>query len=387
MQNIASQFLLRQDITFLNFGSFGACPKPIFEKYQSLQLQLEQQPVQFMVTDGPRLLAESRKALGTYLNCDADDVVYVTNPSYAVNILAKSLKLEAGDEILTTNLEYGACDKTWDFVCEKSGAKYIRQNITLPLVSKEQFVAEFAKGITAKTKLIFLSHFTSTTALIFPAQEIVALAKQHGIMVFIDGAHVPGHIHLDLKALDADFYTGACHKWMMTPKGSSFLYARKNVQNLLMPLVVSWGYKSAMPSSSQFIDYHQLQGTRDFTGMCCIPAAIEFMQANDWWQKSEACKQLVLQQAPRFAELLNTKPLAPLSTEFIGQMLSLPIKCANPMALKNKIYQDYKIEIPVMPHGHEVYLRFSIGAFNTVQDLDVLYEALKDLIAKGEIVI
>jgi isopenicillin-N epimerase len=229
MQDLASQFLLRKDITFLNFGSFGACARPIFEKYQQLQLQFEQQPVQFMITDGPQLLAESRQALGTYLNCAADDIVYVTNPSYAVNIVAKSLKLKPHDEILTTDLEYGACDKTWDFVCEQAGANYIRQKVSLPLSSKEQFVAEFAKGISAKTKLIFLSHITSSTALIFPAEEIVALAKQHGILVLIDGAHVPGHIPLDLTALDADFYTGACHKWMMTPKGSSFLYARKNV--------------------------------------------------------------------------------------------------------------------------------------------------------------
>jgi isopenicillin-N epimerase len=142
-----------------------------------------------------------------------------------------------------------------------------------------------------------------------------------------------------------------------------------------------------MPSSSQFIDYHQLQGTRDFTAMCCIPQAIKFMQQNNWPQVSASCKQLVLDEAPRFFELFNTKALAPLNSDFIGQMLSLPIKCNNPLELKDLLYKKYDIEIPVMPHGANVYLRYSIGAFNTLQDLDKLYEVLKELIEKNEILV
>ena len=144
----------------------------------------------------PVNLRKSREALAAYVHCDTDDIVYVTNPSYAVNIVAKSFKLNPGDEVLSTNIEYGACDRTWNYYCEKAGAKYVRQHIELPLVSKEKFIEDFFKGLSSKTKAIFISHITSTTALKFPVKEICAIAKEKGLFTMVDGAHAPGHIHL-----------------------------------------------------------------------------------------------------------------------------------------------------------------------------------------------
>ena len=375
--SLRQQFLLRPDITYLNFGSFGACPRPVFEQYQRYQLELEQEPVQFIVETGPKYLAESRKALANFVNSDSDDLVYVVNPSHAVNIVAKSLALQPGDEILTTSLEYGACDRTWEFYCSKSGAHYIKQPIRLPLVSKEEFVDQFFKGVTSKTKLIFLSHITSSTALRFPVELVVKEAQKRGLLTFIDGAHAPGQLPLDLKALDADFYTGACHKWMMTPKGSSFLFAKRERQALLEPLVVSWGYKSDHPSHSAFLDYHQTQGTRDFSAFLCIPAALQFMENNNWNQVSVACRALVLENAPRFFELLGASPLAPLNDQFILQLCSFKLPTQDAERIKSILFNQYHIEVPVMRHGADVYLRYSIQAFNSQGDLDKLYEALK----------
>ena len=275
---LRSQFLLRPDITYLNFGSFGACPRPVFERYQQFQLELEQGPVQFMTNTGWQYVATARKALGEYLDADADDLVFVTNPSYAVNIIAKSFLLKAGDEVLATEWEYGACDRTWQYYCDKVGARYVKQPIRLPLQSQEDFVDQLMAGVTKKTKLIFLSHITSSTGIRFPVEKVIAAAKQLGIMTFIDGAHAPAHVPLSLSTLGADIYTGACHKWMMTPKGSSFLYVRREHQHLFDPLIISWGYKADKPSHSLFLDYHQQQGTRDFSAFCCIPAAISFMK-------------------------------------------------------------------------------------------------------------
>ncbi|MDQ6758182.1 MAG: aminotransferase class V-fold PLP-dependent enzyme, partial [Bacteroidota bacterium] len=145
------QFLLRDDITFLNFGSFGACPKPVFQRYQQFQLELEQEPVQFITVQGPKYLQESRNALGRYLNANADDLVYVSNPTYAVNIIAKSFPLNAGDEVLATDIEYGSCDRTWNYYCQKAGAVYKKQPIRFPIESKEDFIQQFLKGLTSKT--------------------------------------------------------------------------------------------------------------------------------------------------------------------------------------------------------------------------------------------
>jgi len=384
--DLRSQFLLNPEITFLNFGSFGACPKPIFEDYQKWQLELEYQPVQFIVVNGLQYLKKSREALGNYIGCKGDDLVFVTNPSYAVNIIAKSFKLNPGDEILATNFEYGACDRTWNYYCKKSGAKYIRQNIELPLTTKEKFIEDFFKGLTDKTKLIFISHITSTTALKFPVKEICEIAKQKGLMTFVDGAHIPGHIPLDLSELKADIYTGACHKWMLTPKGCSFLYVKKEFQSLFDPLIVSWGYESTAPSHSQFLDYHQMQGTRDFSAFLTVPKAIEFLKENNWDKISADCRALVQKNASRFCELAGSTSLCPISDEFLGQMFSIPVKTSKPEKLKQYLLENYKIEIPVMVQDNSVYLRYSINAFNSQEDLDHLYNSVKEILNKTDLI-
>jgi isopenicillin-N epimerase len=374
--SIRDQFLLRPDITFLNFGSWGACPKPVFERYQQFQLELEQEPVLFFTQTGLQHVEKARQALGEYLDADADDLVFVTNPSYAVNIIAKSFALGAGDEVLTTEWEYGACDRTWQYYCDKAGARYVKQPIRLPLQSQDDFVAQFLQGVTKRTKLIFLSHITSSTAIRFPVEKIVAAAKKLGIMTFIDGAHAPAQVPLRLRSLGADIYTGACHKWMMTPKGSSFLYVRKEHQALFDPLVISWGYKADKPSHSLFLDYHQQQGTRDFSAFCCIPAAISFMKEHNWEEVSSQCRQLVLNNAMRFCNLLGAEPLLPLDDFFVRQLLSIPIRTQEPELLKARLYEEHRIQIPVMRHGDRVFIRYSIQAFNSQEDLDRLEQAL-----------
>lgn len=376
---LKSQFLLRDDITFLNFGSFGACPKPVFEQYQAFQLELEQEPVQFITVNGVQYLKNSREALGKYLHCNGDDLVYVTNPSYAVNIIAKSMNLKEGDEVLTTNLEYGACDKTWNYYCKKTGAKYIRQHINFPLTTKEQFVEDFFEGLTSKTKLVFISHITSTTGLRLPVEEILAKAKSLGLMTFVDGAHAPAQIDLNVGTLQADIYTGACHKWMMTPKGSSFLYVKKELQHLFDPLIVSWGYEENLQTTTQFLDYHQLQGTRDYSAFLTIPKAIEFMEENNWKNVAAECRALVQTNAARFCTLLNAEPLAPITDDFLVQLYSIPIKTKEPQQLQKLLFEKYKIEIPVMLLDGKIFLRYSIQAFNSQADLDKLYNALVDI--------
>jgi isopenicillin-N epimerase len=385
-QDLSSFFLLRKDITYLNFGSFGACVKPVFEKYQEFQVELEQEPVQFITVTGPRYIEQSKQALASFLNCNAKDLVFVTNPSYAVNIITKSFPLQKGDEILTTDLEYGACDRTWNYYCEKAGAVYKRQPIRLPLESKEDFIEQFFKGATEKTKLVFISHITSSTGLRLPVEEICAEAKRRGLMTFVDGAHAPAQTHVDLSTLQADIYTGTCHKWMMTPKGSSFLYVKKEFQHLFDPLVISWGYKALFPSDSIFHDYHQMQGTRDFSAFLTIPAALTFMQEHNWETVSQSCRKLTQEYAVSFCALFGEQPLAPVNDAFILQLCSAPIKTKEPEKLQSVLYNNYQIEIPVMRHDNKCYIRYSIQAFNSEKDLLALFDAIRDIQKKTNLI-
>lgn len=387
MKNFRDQFLLQKDIVYLNFGSFGACPRPVFEVYQQYQRELEAEPVQFFMKNGPRYLRESREALGKYVGAQGDDLVYVPNPSYAVNIVAKSMRLAPGDEILTTDLEYGACDRTWSFCCKQSGAVMKRQRIPLPVQSQEQLVEAFFNGVSSRTRMIFISHITSATALVLPVEAICVRARQLGIPCFVDGAHAPGQVPLNLSELGADYYTGACHKWMMTAKGCAFLHVKKERQKELDPLVVSWGYESVAPSHSQFLDYHEGQGTRDYSAFLTVPASIAFMQKNGWPEVAAACTKLVHENADRFASLLSASTLAPVDGRFIRQMLSLPVRTSAPEALQAELLEKYSIEIPVMRQGDRNMLRFSINAYNDQDDLDRLYEALTGIIKKGHLLL
>lgn len=382
--SLKSLFLLDPEVTYLNFGSFGSCPKPVFEEYQRWQLLLEREPVQFIAVNSVANLKASRKALAAFVHCNADDLVYVTNPSYAINIVAKSLKLEAGDEVLSTNIEYGALDRTWNYYCRKAGAKYVRQPIPLPVSSKEEIIEAIWKGYSKNTKAIFISQITSSTALRLPVEEICAEAKRRGLLTIVDGAHVPGHIPLDLSKLEADVYTGACHKWMMTPKGCSFLYAKREYQPLFDPLVVSWGYEAAMPSHSHFLDYHQMQGTRDFSAFLTVPKAIEFMQEHNWEAVAADCRKLVRDNYQRFCTLMGSSSLCPLNDDFLVQMCSIPINTDAPEKLQRHLFEHYKIEVPVMRQEERIFLRYSIQGYNTQADLDRLYDALTEIIARPE---
>ena len=387
MENLRSQFLLNREITFLNFGSFGATPKPIFDAYQQWQRVLEAEPVQFIAFDGVNYLAASRAAIAKFVGCpDKDDLVMVTNPSFAVNLIAKNFPLQEGDEILATDIEYGACDRTWDYYCKKNKATYRRQKINLPITSKEKFIEDFFEGLRPSTKAIFISHITSATSLIFPVKEICAIAKSKGLITIVDGAHVPAHIDLNINDLEVDFYTGACHKWMMAAKGCSFLYAHKSVQHLCDPLIVSWGYQALKPSHSNFLDYHQMIGTRDFSAFFTVEASLAFMETNNWPAVSKKCHEMVLDNAQRFYTLLGTQPISPLNSEWIGQMISIPINTPEPEILQRKLYIDYKIEVPIMRQEKDVYLRYSINGFNSVADLDTLYNALEAIKKEGVLI-
>jgi len=380
-----SQFLLDKNITFLNHGSFGACPKPIFGEYQRFQLELETEPVYFIQKKAAGYLKTARESLSKYVGCKSVDLFFTPNPTFAINTIMRSLHLESGDEILSTNHEYGAMDRTWNFYCKKSGAKYIRLNISLPVVSKEQILEEFWSGYTSKTKIVFLNQISSCTALIFPVKEICDKARELGLITIIDGAHVPGQMDLDITDLNPDFYTGTLHKWMLAPKGSSFLYVKKYFQEMLDPLVVGWGYESVSPGESQFLDYQEYQGTRDISAFLCTPKVIDFLDENNWKTKAKECRQLVLDNYQRFCDLLNTQPICPITEDFLVQMASIPIKTSNPVELKELLFNKYKIEIPVMPLNGNYFLRFSINAYNSQEDLDILYKALQDIIVSTDL--
>jgi isopenicillin-N epimerase len=380
---LKDQFLLDPQIVFLNHGSYGACPRPVFDEYQAWQIKLEQQPVQFLGIELDNYLRHSREELGEYIHVSANDIVYIPNATHGVNIVARSLKLEPGDEILTSDQEYGACNFIWDFICHKTGASCKHQTIEFPVTSQEELVEQFWLGVTPRTKVIFISHITSPTSLTFPVQLICQRAHEAGIITLVDGAHAPGQLTLDLSSLQADFYVGNCHKWMLSPKGAGFLYAKPEVQNLIEPLIVSWGYQSCFttPHESTFIDFLQWSGTKDPAAALSVPAAIAFMRENHWDVVRVESHQLLQNAIKRICNQTGLSPLYPLDSDFYHQMGTIPIpQVRDTGELKNHLYHDYKIEIPCFDWNNRHFIRLSVQGYNSVDDIDLLVSALSKLL-------
>jgi isopenicillin-N epimerase len=385
--NLARHFLLREDVTFLNHGSFGACPRPVFETYQAWQLELEREPVDFLGRRLNELMRVPREALAGELGAGAGDIVGLTNATTGLNIVAQSLDLKPGDQILTTDHEYSALEKTWAYVCRKTGAEVVVVKIPMPLVSEAQFTDAILAGMTNRTRVLFLSHITSPTALIFPIERAVAEARRRGIWSVIDGAHTPGHLQLDLDALGADFYSGNCHKWLMTPKGSAFLYARPEVQHLLDPLVIShgWTAQSKEPGArgafgnSPFIDEVEMQGTRDPSAWLSVPAALAFRRAHNWDGVAAQCRALAQETAMRLSELTGLDPLS--APEFCApQMVAMPLPDCDTAEIHRVLFDTYRIEIPVFRWQETCIARLSVQGYNTRAQMDRLIEALAELL-------
>jgi isopenicillin-N epimerase len=383
--NLGSLFLLDPEVTFLNHGSYGACPRPVFERYQAWQAKLERQPVAFL--DPARGLSgwmrEARVAMAGELGVDADSIVGLTNATEALNIVAQSLTLHPGDEILTTDHEYAALDKTWAYVARRSGAQVVPVTIPLPLTDAQAFTRALMAGITPRTKVLFLSHITSATALVFPIAPIVAEARARGILTVIDGAHTPGHIPLDLAALDADYYAGNCHKWLMAPKGSAFLHVRPDLQSGINPLVISHGWTpdAGLPGTkgvfgnTPFIDGLEMQGTRDPSAWLCVPDAIAFRAQHGWDRVAARCRDLVQDTAARVAAVTGLPALS--TPEFCApQMVAMPVPRCDPMVLKLALMNDWGIEIPCYDWQDQTIVRVSAQGYNTQADMDRLVQAL-----------
>jgi isopenicillin-N epimerase len=363
-------------VTFLNHGSYGACPRPVFERYQAWQLELEQQPVEFIGRRRVDLLREARTGLASYLNADPDEIVYASNVTHALNIAARSLPLTDGDEILTADHEYGALERTWKFVCQKTGARTVVQPLPNPLDDPDDVVEAVWAGVTPRTKVLFLSHITSPTAIILPIEKLIARARAAGIWTVIDGAHAPGQIPLDLHAMGVDFYGGNCHKWLCSPKGAGFLYARREVQHLLEPVVISWGWEARDPSGSKFIDEHEFQGTRDFAAALAVPDAIRFQAEHDWPRIREECHELAALAREQIAELTGLPPFTPDSPAWYAQMATIPLPPGDEISLKRRLYDEYQIEIPILVWQGQRFVRISAQGYNTRADVNRLTDAL-----------
>ncbi len=378
-------FLLDHNIIFLNHGSFGATPRPVLDTYQEWQTRLERQPVQFITRELLPELKKARQILGNYLSADADDLVFIPNATFGVNIIARSLQLNLGDEILTTDHEYGACENVWQFIGQKKGTILVKQPLPLPLASPAEVAEQLWRGVTTKTKVIFISHITSPTAMRMPVEIICKKARAVGILTIIDGAHAPGQIPVDLTALEPDFYLGNCHKWMQSAKGAGFLYTRRELQSLVEPLVISWGWGENTPftAGSKYLDNLEWWGTNDPAAYLSVPAAIKFQVAHHWSAVQHQCQQILAQGLKRFDRLTGLDTIYSDQAAPFVQMAVVRLPHVREISeFQKELLQQFSIEVPCIEWNDQHFIRISVQGYNTFDDLDALVAAVGELLPK-----
>jgi len=375
---------LDPEITYLNHGSFGACPFPVLERQRELQLQVEANPTKFFEEDYEPLLDAARARLAEFIGADVDDLAFVQNATTGVNTVLRSLDLKPGDELLTTDHEYNACRNALDFVAERSGARVVVANVTLPVESPEQIVDAVIAGVTSRTRLVLIDHVTSKTAIVQPVESLVAKLNDLGVDVLVDGAHAPGMVEVDIKSFRPAYYAGNCHKWLSAPRGAGFLYVRRDKQQSVRPLSISHGANSNRTDRSRFILEFNWTGTQDLSAYLSVPHALDFLGGllpGGWDELRRRNHALVIEARHLVCSVLDTVAACPES--MTGSMVSILLPNGLPNELSHILRHQWHIDVPIhdSPDGQGRYIRLSAQIYNTLDDYAKLTHALTSMMS------
>ncbi|MEW2385910.1 aminotransferase class V-fold PLP-dependent enzyme [Micromonospora sp. NPDC047707] len=372
LDDLHDQFLLDPSLVHLNHGGFGACPRPVFDAHQRWQRDLERHPSALLSHGYGALMEGVRERLAEFLGCAARDVVLVQNTTAGLNAVARSLRLRPGDEVLATDHEYEAMDLLWQHVCADTGARYIRHRLPLPVEEQGDLVEALWSAVGPATRVIFLSHITSKTAITLPVAEICRRARAAGIMTVVDGAHAPGQLPLQLDALGADVYAASCHKWLCGPRGTGFLYVRPEYQSGILAPLISHG---SQPGST-FLDRHRWQGTRDPSAFLALPTAIDCQQTQAWEAARRRSHELARAARAAVSGLFHLEPFTPDSDDWFVQMVSVPLPPCDSEAMRRRLLTEHRVDAPVRDWADGSLIRVSVHAYNTSDDLGRLVDAL-----------
>jgi isopenicillin-N epimerase len=383
---------LDPQVTFLNHGSFGSCPRSVLKFQQTLQERLERQPVRFLIDEFEAMWDDARRTLAQFVRADADDLVFVPNATTGVNTILRSLEFKRGDELLTTDHAYNACRCALDFVAARAGARVVMAKIPFPLASSQQAVDAVLECVTRRTRLALLDHVTSSTGLVLPLEKIVPKLSARGVETLVDGAHAPGMIPLNLKKLGATYYTGNCHKWLCTPKTAALLYVRRDRQVQIRPLAISHGANSPRRDPSRFLLEFSWTGTGDFSAWLSVPESLRVIGAllpGGWPAVMQRNRALALEARQLLCNALNVPPPCP--DEMIGSLAAVPLpdmtatdiaRISNGLdPLRGRLLRKHGIEVPVFPWPAppKRWLRVSAQLYNSLPQYEKLAAVLRKI--------
>jgi isopenicillin-N epimerase len=390
----AALWPLERGIAFLNHGSYGACPSEVLRHQAALRAEMEAEPVRFLGRELEERLDAAREGLAAFVGADPDDLAFIANATGGVNAVLRSLAFSAGDEVLTTDHCYTACRNTLDYVAARSGVKVNVAVIPFPVASPEAVLEAVLAKVTPSTRLALLDHITSPTGIILPIERMVADLRRRGVETLVDGAHAPGMVPVDLRALGAAYYSANCHKWICAPKGSAFLWVRRDRQADIHPLTISHGATGVRPGRSRFRLEFDWTGTLDPTAWLTVPKAIAYMGSlvsGGWPALMARNRALALAARELLCAAAGSAPPSP--DGMIGSLASIVLPDSPTVEtgwrirdpIQGRLFDDWGIELPIMrwPAPPKRLLRISVQLYNTPGQYVHLAEALhKELAAE-----
>jgi len=381
-----SAWSLRPDTVYLNHGSFGPPPDVVRAARRRWIDRLDEQPMEYFIRDYEDLLRDAREKLTGFVGAGEGNLIFVEHATMAMNILAGSFPLGAGDEVLLTDHEYGAVNRIWDRACEQVGARRITATLPARFTSSEEVVEAIFRKVTDRTRLIVVSHVTSPTAIILPVEQICRRARQQNVRVCIDGPHAVAMLPLDLAALDCDYFTASCHKWLCAPFGSGFFYVHPRVQQEIKPLAISWGRSPPLPLD-HWGDEFIWTGTRDQSALLTIPTAIDFLRGVPFDAFRARYRYLIRYAREQVTDLTGLAPYVGVDMDdeakWCGSMIALPLSPGEARPLQQALWQRHRIEIPVIDWHGGRHVRVSCHLYNTTQQIDRLVDALRELLRQN----
>ncbi|HWS72168.1 MAG TPA: aminotransferase class V-fold PLP-dependent enzyme, partial [Thermoanaerobaculia bacterium] len=341
-------WLLDPSIAYLNHGSFGATPRAVLAKQEEFRQRMEREPVRFLARELDPLLDDVRAELAAFVGATPDDLALLPNATAGVNAVLRSLDLDKHDELLVTSHEYVASRNALDHVASLSGAKVVAVDIPFPIASSDVIVERVLAAVTDRTRLLLVDHISSQTALIFPIERLIAELNARGIDTLVDGAHAPGQIALDLASLGAAYYAGNLHKWVCAPKGSAFLYVRRNRRYRIHPAAIGHGYSATRRDRSRFHLEFDWTGTFDPSAWLAVPEALRFIASlvpGGWAEVRERNHNLALRARDLLCDALRIAPPAP--DHMLGSMAAVPLPDGDAEALQRELFEQHAIEVPL----------------------------------------
>ena len=378
----AGAWLLDPEVTFLNHGSFGSCPQPVLDAQGDFRRRFEREPVRFFENVLEGLLDEARTSVGAFVGADPEDLAFVANATTGVNTVLQSLPLGKADELIVTDHGYNACRNALDYCAERAGARVVVARVPFPVRDVEEIVAAVLAVVTPRTRLALLDHVSSPTALIFPVQRLVRELEARGVETLIDGAHAPGMIPLDLRAIGATYYTANFHKWCCAPKGAGMLYVRRDRQKAIRPLVISHGANSPRTDRSRFLLEFDWTGTRDMSAALSIPHALRYLDGlvpGGLAALMAMNHALALEARRILGDRLSID--VPCPDDMVGSMASveLPSASSDAATLHTTLREKWRIEVPVFawPAAPKRLVRVSAQIYNHRAQYERLAHALQ----------